>query len=137
MSGSHAVPTERYPSRMQWVDLATDEVIGPGHPDYAFWRDSFEFEEQVARWEAEGQVFKPVPKAKGDRVPSAPQPPKVPAVALCLSREQAAEALSVGVDWFDAHVKPHIRVIAKGRRVLVPVAELERYVNENAARALR
>ena len=121
----------------EWIDLATDEVIEPGHPDHQFWQETFEFEAQVSRWESDGETFKRKEKPTGDRLPSTPRPPAVPAVALCLSRVQAAEALGVGLDWFDAHVKPDIRVISKGRRVLIPVTELERYVNEQAGRALR
>ena len=55
---------------------------------------------------------------------------------LTLSPEEAAQALGVSRDFFDAHVKPELRVIRRGRLVLVPVRELERWVEENAAAVL-
>ncbi|MEJ7567776.1 MAG: hypothetical protein WKF41_05880 [Gaiellaceae bacterium] len=55
---------------------------------------------------------------------------------LTLSPQEAADALGVSRDYFDAHVKPELRVIRRGRLVLVPVRELERWVDENAAKVL-
>ncbi len=55
---------------------------------------------------------------------------------LTLSPQEAADALGVSRDYFDAHVKPELRVIRRGRLVLVPVRELERWVDENAAAVL-
>ena len=55
---------------------------------------------------------------------------------LTLSPQEAADALGVSRDYFDAHVKPELRVIRRGRLVLVPVRELERWVDENAAQVL-
>ena len=55
---------------------------------------------------------------------------------LTLSPEEAAQALGVSRDFFDAHVKAELRVIRRGRLVLVPVRELERWVEENAAAVL-
>jgi hypothetical protein len=39
----------------------------------------------------------------------------------------------VSRDFFDEHVLPELRVIRRGRLVLVPVAELERWVSRSAA----
>ena len=58
------------------------------------------------------------------------------AARLTLSPQEAADALGVSRDYFDAHVKPELRVIRRGRLVLVPVRELERWVDENAAAVL-
>lgn len=55
---------------------------------------------------------------------------------LTLSPTEAAEALGVSRDYFDAHVKPELRVVRRGRLVLVPLRELERWVDENAAAVL-
>ncbi len=55
---------------------------------------------------------------------------------MTLSPQEAADALGVSRDYFDAHVKPELRVIRRGRLVLVPVRELERWVDENAAQVL-
>jgi hypothetical protein len=53
--------------------------------------------------------------------------------ALAVDRKEAAEMLGLSVDSFERHVFPRLRVVRAGRRVLVPVAEIERYLTENAA----
>jgi excisionase family DNA binding protein len=55
---------------------------------------------------------------------------------VTLSPQEAAEALGVSRDFFDEHVKPELRVVRRGRLVLVPVRELEKWVDENAARTV-
>jgi excisionase family DNA binding protein len=55
---------------------------------------------------------------------------------LALTPEEAAGSLGVSRDFFDQHVKPDLRVIRRGRLVLVPVRELERWTEENAVRVL-
>jgi excisionase family DNA binding protein len=55
---------------------------------------------------------------------------------LAWSPEEAAAALGVSRDFFDEHVLPELRVVRRGRKVLVPTAELERWLAENAARTL-
>ena len=57
-------------------------------------------------------------------------------VRLTLSPQEAADALGVSRDYFDAHVRDELRVVRRGRLVLVPVRELERWVEENAAAVL-
>ncbi len=70
-------------------------------------------------------------------MPSTPSAPQVPAVALVLSREMAAEVMSMSVDHFERHVLPHIRVMQTGRKVGIPVRELEAFVGRESARALK
>jgi excisionase family DNA binding protein len=49
--------------------------------------------------------------------------------------EEAAQMLGVSRDFFDEHVKPELRIVRCGSRtVLIPVAELVRWVERNAAR---
>ena len=55
---------------------------------------------------------------------------------LTLTPQEAAESLGVSRDFFDEHVKPDLRVVRRGRLVLVPVRELERWVEENSAAVL-
>ncbi len=58
----------------------------------------------------------------------------VPRIAL--TPPEAAAAIGVGPDFFDANVAPELRLIRRGRKRLVPVAELERWVAESASRPL-
>jgi excisionase family DNA binding protein len=55
---------------------------------------------------------------------------------LALSKVEAAEALGVSVDYLEGHVMHELRVVRRGRRRLIPVGELERWLDENATRAL-
>jgi hypothetical protein len=55
---------------------------------------------------------------------------------LALSKEAAAAALDVSVDIFQEHVQPDIRVVRMGRRVVVPVAELTKWLEANAGLTL-
>jgi hypothetical protein len=55
---------------------------------------------------------------------------------LALSPAEAAEALGVSRDFLDEHVGPELRWVRRGRRKLVAVAELERWLAESGARTL-
>ena len=60
--------------------------------------------------------------------------PTTPALALTV--EQAAAALSVSYDTFHLLVEPQIKLVRLGRRKLIPVAELQRWLYANAERTL-
>lgn len=65
------------------------------------------------------------------------QPAKPRAAAfgrLALSKREAADALGVSVDFLEQHLMHELRVVRRGRRRLIPVRELERWLDENAAR---
>jgi len=53
---------------------------------------------------------------------------------IALTPPEAAAALGVGPDFFDANVAPELRLVRRGRKRLVPVSELERWTAENAER---
>ena len=59
-------------------------------------------------------------------------PASIPRIAL--TPAEAAAAIGVGPDFFDANVAPELRLIRRGRKRLVPVSELERWMAENAER---
>lgn len=60
------------------------------------------------------------------------RPPRPPAPRLALSMDEAAQALGVSRDHFDRHVLPRVKVAHVGRRKLVAVRELERYLDRVA-----
>ena len=55
---------------------------------------------------------------------------------LALSKVEAASALGVSVDFFDQHVMPELRVVRRGRRRLIPVTELQRWLSDSAYRTV-
>ena len=57
-----------------------------------------------------------------------------PIPRLALTPPEAAAAIGVGEDFFTEHVRPELQLIRRGRKVLVPVAELERWMGANAER---
>jgi hypothetical protein len=57
----------------------------------------------------------------------------VPRVALTL--EEAAAALGMSLSHFRRHVLPFVKVIRSGSCRLVPIAELERWADQNATLA--
>jgi hypothetical protein len=59
-----------------------------------------------------------------------------PIPAIALQRPEAAAALGLSVDSFVRHVAPHVRCVRRGSLRLYPVAELERWADENAERLL-
>ncbi len=57
-------------------------------------------------------------------------PVSIPRIALTVP--EAAASVGVGPDYFETYIAPHLRLIRRGRKRLVPVSELERWVAENA-----
>ena len=55
---------------------------------------------------------------------------------LALSIDEAAEALSVSRDFFEQHIRHELRLVRRGRKILVPVRELERWLEHNAVLTL-
>ena len=52
---------------------------------------------------------------------------------IALRPPEAAAALGVSDDWFNQNVRPFVRSIRRGPRLrLYPIAELERWAQENA-----
>jgi len=56
---------------------------------------------------------------------------------LALSPDEAARAIGVSRDYLDEHVMPELRIVRRGRRKLIAVAELERWLAAAAARTLK
>lgn len=55
---------------------------------------------------------------------------------LAVNKTEAAQALGVSVDFFDAHVAHEVRCVRRGRRRLYPLGELERWLEASAERAV-
>jgi hypothetical protein len=54
-------------------------------------------------------------------------------VRLAYDRKRAAEALCMGVDHFDAHVRPHLKPHLVEGKVLYRHVDLERFLNRASA----
>ena len=55
---------------------------------------------------------------------------------LALGPDEAAAALGVSRDYLDEHIGSELRWVRRGRRKLVAVVELERWLERSAARTL-
>jgi excisionase family DNA binding protein len=53
---------------------------------------------------------------------------------LAYTSTEAASALGVSPDFFAEHIQPGLRIVRVGRKKLVSMRELERWLDENAAR---
>jgi hypothetical protein len=69
----------------------------------------------------------PRPAAVGD--------PK-PLPRLALTKAEAASTLGVSIDFFEVHVMPELRIVRRGRRRLIPLGELQRWLDESAHRTV-
>jgi excisionase family DNA binding protein len=56
--------------------------------------------------------------------------PEIPRLAL--NKQEAAQALGVSLTFFEAEIAHELRMVRRGRRRLVPVAELQRWLQEHA-----
>jgi excisionase family DNA binding protein len=54
------------------------------------------------------------------------------ALILALSVEQACEALGVSWDTWRVHIEPDVRLVRLGRRKLIPVSELQAWLDRHA-----
>lgn len=51
---------------------------------------------------------------------------------LAVTRAEAARALGVSINSFERHVQPELRIVRRGKLRLIPVSEIERWLDENA-----
>jgi hypothetical protein len=70
------------------------------------------------------------PRASGTRAKRAR--PMKPVPRFTLTRREAAAALGISLNHFERRVQPELKVVLSGQLVLIPVAELERWVQRNA-----
>jgi hypothetical protein len=61
---------------------------------------------------------------------------KLPIPRLALNVKEACAAIGVSSDVWREHVEPDVRLVRIGARKLVPVAELERWLDAHAESAL-
>jgi hypothetical protein len=56
--------------------------------------------------------------------------PATPALALTI--EQSCAALSVSHDFWMEHIAAEVKIVRRGRRKIVPVTELQRWLDEHS-----
>ena len=64
--------------------------------------------------------------------PRGPSRPLAPVPRYTLTRREAAASLGVSLNHFERKVQPELKVVISGQLVLIPVAELERWVRRHA-----
>jgi hypothetical protein len=65
-------------------------------------------------------------------MPKAVARPIQPVPRYTLTRREAAAALSISLNHFERHVQPELKVVPLGQLILIPVSELERWVQRHA-----
>lgn len=65
-----------------------------------------------------------------ETMPDRPPPPR-----LAMTVEEAARAVGMSESSFKRHVQPELRVVRRGRLRIIPVPEIERWLEVNAALA--
>ena len=55
---------------------------------------------------------------------------------FALTPPEAAAAIGVGEDFFTEHVRPEVRLVRRGRKVLIPTTEIERWLDQAAERTI-
>ncbi len=73
--------------------------------------------------------------AESRRPPNSRKTPATLDARLALSPDEAAAVLGVSRDYLDQHILPELRIVRRGRRILIPRSELERWLDRSAARA--
>ena len=63
-------------------------------------------------------------------MPNRPSPPR-----LGLTVEEAAEAVGMSESSFKRHVQPELRIVRRGSLRIIPLPEIERWLEDNAALA--
>lgn len=63
-------------------------------------------------------------------MPDRPAPPR-----LGLTVEEAAKAVGMSESSFKRHVQPELRIVRRGSLRIIPIPELERWLEENATLA--
>jgi excisionase family DNA binding protein len=70
-------------------------------------------------------------------MPTAPKSPPTRRVPrLAVTKVEAAESLGVSVDFLEDHVMRELRVVRRGRRLLIPLHEIARWLEANSQRTL-
>ena len=58
--------------------------------------------------------------------------PMAPVPRYTLTRREAAASLGISINHFERKVQPELKVVLSGQLILIPVAELERWVQRHA-----
>jgi hypothetical protein len=53
------------------------------------------------------------------------------------TKQEAADSLGISVDSFEKYVQPHVRLVRKGKHRMIPVPEVEKWLDRNADDPLR
>jgi hypothetical protein len=70
------------------------------------------------------------------RVPPAAPTFIAPVPRIALTQQEACASLGCSEEFFVEHVRPHLRVVRRGRKRLFPVDELRRVVDMLAEKAI-
>ena len=55
---------------------------------------------------------------------------------LALTKAEAADALGMSINSFERHVQPELRLVRRGKLRVIPISEIERWLDTHAALTL-
>jgi hypothetical protein len=61
---------------------------------------------------------------------------ELPPLRLALSPDEAAAALGISRDYLDEHISPELKWVRRGRRKIVSITELQRWLDRASAKTL-
>jgi hypothetical protein len=65
-----------------------------------------------------------------------PQRPIQVVPRYTLTRREAAASLGISLNHFERRVQPELKIVISGQLILIPMTELERWVQRNARRVV-
>ena len=65
-------------------------------------------------------------------MPKTPPRPVQPVPRYTLTRKEAAASLGISLNHFERRVQPELKLVPSGQLLLVPIVELERWVQRHA-----
>jgi hypothetical protein len=116
------------------------EAIEQGHNPWELSQGELDEQAEIEAWIDAGcppvEDWRAGRGSRPAKMPTRTKPVEPPPVALAVNQEVAAALLSCSVDHLQRHILPKLKVVQAGARMLIPVRELEDYLNRESARAL-
>jgi hypothetical protein len=79
-----------------------------------------------------GQMSLPSDRSRSSDAREHPKARSPASPRLAMTRAEAATALGMSINSFERHVQPELRIVRRGKLRLIPLREIERWLDNNA-----